>query len=57
MIPTDNLTVKLIDSLYTNNSLSLDNKKIYEEYLHVSTSLIKFSKKGFKALNSIDLTQ
>lgn len=54
MTPTDNLTIKLIDSLYNKNVLNLENTKIYKEYLDANKSLIAFSKKGFKALNSIE---
>lgn len=54
MTPTDNLTIKLIDSLYSNNLLNIENTKIYKQYLDANKSLIEFSKKGFKALNSIE---
>lgn len=52
MTPTDNLTIKLIDSLYNNNLLSVENNKIFKEYQEANTALIEFSKKGIKALNS-----
>lgn len=52
MTPTDNLTVKLIDSLYNKNLLSSQNERIYKNYIESNNSLIEFSKKGFKAMNS-----
>jgi|SRR5690606_27548897 len=52
MTPTDNLTVKLIDSLYSKNLLSSQNGKIYYNYIESNKSLIKFSKKGFREMNS-----
>lgn len=54
MTPTDNLTIKLIDSLYNNNLLSVESSKIFKDYLEANAALIEFSKKGFKALNSIE---
>ncbi len=54
MTPTDNLTIKLIDSLYSNNLLNIENSRIYKNYLDANKSLIAFSKKGFNALNSIE---
>ncbi len=53
MTPTDNLTVKLIDSLYNKKMLSPQNERIYTNYLEANKSLIEFSKKGFKAMNSM----
>lgn len=54
MTPTDNLTIKLIDSLYNSNLLSPENNKIFKDYQNANAALIEFSKKGFKALNSIE---
>ncbi|MGN7783533.1 hypothetical protein ACTJIJ_03365 [Niabella sp. 22666] len=52
MVPTDNLTIALIDSLYKKNLLSPANTKIFEKYKEANKALIEFSKKGIRALNS-----
>lgn len=54
MVPTDNLTIKLIDSLYRANRLSSSNRKIFEKYQEANNALINFSKRDIKALNSIE---
>lgn len=54
MTPTDNLTIKLLDSLYQQNLLSEPNAKIYKKYKEANEALLRFSEKDFKALNSIE---
>ncbi|MGH2624626.1 MAG: hypothetical protein ACRDE7_13230, partial [Sphingobacterium sp.] len=54
MVPTDNLTIRLLDSLYQENLLSDVNRKIYDKYKEATTALINFSKRDIKALNSIE---
>lgn len=48
MTPTDDLTVKLIDSLYNKKLLSAQNERIYQGYIESNKSLIEFSKKVSK---------
>lgn len=41
MVPTDNLSVKLIDSLYKAKQLSSSESKLYEEFLNTTKELMK----------------
>lgn len=41
MVPTDNLSVKLIDSLYKTKQLSLSETKLYEDFLTTTQELMK----------------
>lgn len=52
MVPTDKLTIGLIDSLYTNNLLNSDNRIIYQKYQDANNALKAFSKTDIKTLNS-----
>ena len=54
MTPTDNLTVKLLDSLYQKKALNPSNAAIYEKYLDANQALLGFMKRDFKSLNSIE---
>lgn len=53
MVPTDNLTIKLMDSLYQKNALSSTNKIIYEKYINANKTLSDFAKTDIKNLNSL----
>jgi len=53
MVPTDNLTIQLIDSLYERNLLNPSNKAIYEKYKEANNVLISFAKTDIKTLNSL----
>lgn len=53
MVPADNLTIQLIDSLYQRNALNSSNKTIYEKYKEANNELISFSKTDIKTLNSL----
>ncbi|MEQ9278892.1 MAG: hypothetical protein RLN83_05305 [Balneola sp.] len=50
--PTDSKATALLDSLYVNDQLKSENKKIYEEYLSVNDSLNSLVYAGAKAFNS-----
>jgi len=54
MVPTDNLTIRLLDSLFQQNLLTDVNMKIFEKYKEATNALINFSKKDIKTLNSIE---
>ena len=54
MVPTDHLTIRLLDSLFSKNLLSEGNMKIFEKYKEATTALINFSKMDIKALNAIE---
>ncbi len=54
MVPADNLTINLIDSLYEKNLLNPANRKIFEKYKEANKALISFSKKDIQTLNSIE---
>jgi|SRR5690606_2946200 len=43
MVPTDNLTVKLIDSLYNAKKLTRQHANIYETFKNITDSLIKIA--------------
>ncbi|MDV7697403.1 hypothetical protein N6B72_10765 [Chryseobacterium soli] len=53
MVPTDNLTIKLMDSLYKKNALSPVNTIIYEKYQQANTALKDFAQSDIKTLNSL----
>jgi len=53
MVPTDRLTIQLIDSLYQVNKLNPSNKSIYEKYKEANKALLGFSKTDIKTLNSV----
>ncbi len=44
MVPTDNLSVKLIDSLYQTKKLSQSEAKLYENFLNTTQELMKTAK-------------
>ena len=50
--PTDSKATALLDSLYVNDLLKSEHKKIYEEYLSVNDSLNSLVYAGAKAFNS-----
>lgn len=52
MVPTDNLTVKLIDSLYKANLLTDKEKKRYENYRNYTDDLKKIAEMSPKEFNS-----
>lgn len=52
MVPTDNLTVKLIDSLYRANMLTDKEKKLYESYKNYTDDLKKVAEMSPKEFNS-----
>jgi len=54
MTPTDNLTIKLLDSLYHEKKLSDAHAKIYKKYVEANAALLGYNKKDFKALNAIE---
>jgi len=43
MVPTDNLTVKLIDSLYNAKKLSIQQTNTYETFKNITNDLIKIA--------------
>lgn len=43
MVPTDNLSVKLIDSLYKAKQLSVSQIKLYENFLNTTKELMKIA--------------
>lgn len=53
MVPTDNLTIRLIDSLYGKGLLNPSNKVIYDKYKEANAALVSFSKTDIKTLNSL----
>lgn len=52
MVPTDNLTIKSLDSLYQNNLLNAEENLIYKRYVDANKQLQEFTSKDFKSLNS-----
>jgi len=53
MVPTDKLTIQLIDSLYERNVLNPINKAIYEKYKEANKILISFANTDIATLNSL----
>lgn len=53
MVPIDNLTITLMDSLYQKNMLSANNKMIYEKYVNANKTLYAFARTDIKTLNSL----
>lgn len=53
MVPTDNLTIKLMDSLYQKKALNPTNMVIFEKYMEANNALKDFSKTDIKTLNSL----
>lgn len=53
MVPADNLTIKLMDSLFKENALSPVNKVIFQKYAEANNVLKDFSKSDIKTLNSL----
>jgi len=53
MVPADNLTIQLMDSLYGKGLLNPSNKIIYEKYKEANEALVSFSKTDIKTLNSL----
>lgn len=54
MVPTDNLTVKLIDSLYKANKLSESQSKIYKEFLGITNQLVNVATKDPREFNNAE---
>jgi len=52
MVPADNLTVKLIDSLYKNNLLTVKEKAYYESYTNYTNDLKQVADLSPKDFNS-----
>jgi len=52
MVPTDNLTIGLMDSLYTHNLVTPANRIIYEKYVEANIAFSLFAKTNIKTLNS-----
>lgn len=52
MVPTDNLTINLMDSLYNKDLLNHEEMKIYKSYIDANKKLKEYFDKEFKALNS-----
>lgn len=52
MVPTDNLTVKLIDSLYRASKLTESQSRIYTEFLRVTEQLVNVATKGPREFNN-----
>lgn len=52
MVPTDNLTIKALDSLYQNKLLNSKENLIYKKYLVANVKLKEFINGDFKNLNS-----
>lgn len=53
MTPADNLSIKMMDSLFAKNALSLANKIIFEKYTEANNALRDFSKSDIKTMNSL----
>jgi hypothetical protein len=52
MVPTDNLTINVLDSLYNKDLLNVEDKKIYKSYIEANGRLKDYFHKDFKTLNS-----
>lgn len=53
MVPTDALTIRLIDSLYKEKALQPENMKIYAKYLEANHALKAFAKTDIETLNGV----
>src|SRR5690606_5009795 len=53
MVPTDALTIKLIDSLYKERALQPENMNIYAKYLEATHALKAFAKTDIATLNGV----
>ena len=53
MVPTADLAIALIDSLYEANLLNAENRKIYEAYQEANRALMAFTRYDIAAFNSI----
>ncbi|GAA0529269.1 hypothetical protein [Chitinophaga japonensis] len=52
MVPADNLSVKLIDSLYKQDLLTKEEKDIYEQYKEVTATLMRLAEKSPENFNN-----
>ncbi|WP_264537678.1 hypothetical protein [Flavobacterium sp. N1736] len=52
MVPTDNLTIKALDSLYQNNKLNAQESAIYKKYADANIQLRAYTTREFKDMNS-----
>lgn len=53
MVPSDNLTIRLMDSLYQKKALNSTNMVVFEKYMEANNALRDFSKTDIKTLNSL----